>query len=86
MNALRRLTSARLWHAYSNQLITRPIRTKTATSVTLFALGDLIAQLGFEQREFSWRVAVRNLGFKHETLEELEQDQHLFEDRIFDVS
>jgi hypothetical protein len=52
----------------------------------MYAFGDVIAQLGFEKRDIHWDVVARNVGLRSETAEELEEDKHLDEDKIFDVS
>jgi hypothetical protein len=44
------ILASRLWRAYCGALVRNPLQTRMIASGTLFGIGDVVAQQGFEQR------------------------------------
>jgi hypothetical protein len=59
---IRLASPAKLWRSYLAALDANPIRTKVATSTTLFVTGDIICQLGIERRQLGLEDRIRDAG------------------------
>ncbi|KAG7553617.1 hypothetical protein FFLO_02972 [Filobasidium floriforme] len=44
------MVASRLWSAYCGALVRKPLQTRMIASGTLFGVGDIVAQQGFEHR------------------------------------